>query len=317
MIIRRWDFQKDAHLVNSFLQSSAVAHSSSIPHSEEWFYWKFRDCPYGEAILICAFDGDTVAGCVAMGKWKYGVLGAESYYAGAFETFVHPAYQGKGLFTKIIEAVEVACKEDGIPFILTFPNSNSFRGYVKMGHQPHDTLRCKLQICKPLKVLLNIKSLKSAFVPNHRSKAQSPISDRALKRDVSSSRITPIWTKEYLRWRFEGLSNTEYCVVDNAKYFAVARVGYRGILKECQIIYLQPYDAISIKKAFREYCRHIQKVVSPDFITCSHSIYSDFEQCTRWFITVPTKVNLCSKSLGNEKPALHNMDVMAISFHTY
>ena len=315
MVIRRWDFEGDRSLVNSFLSSAALAHKTS-KKSEDWFYWKFRQCPYGEAILICAFDGETIAGCVAMGKWLCERGGKQMLHGGAFETFVHPAYQGKGLFVKLISAVEEACKEENLQFITTFPNKNSFRGYEKMGHTPQFVMQCKLLILHPFRILRNFRSLRKSFVPNETTSQLHSITSKEIPL-FNDSKIRHIWTKEYLKWRFEGLSKSEYIVQDTQCYFAIARVGYRDKIKECQIIYIERYDNGDIKQAFRDFCKYIRHQVAPDMITCTCSKSSVLAKCTRLFVPVPTNVNFLIKKINPEIADVENIDIRAIAFHTY
>ena len=316
MEIRRWDFANDKELVSSFLRSAALAHKIE-EKSQEWFYWKFRDCPYGEAIVVCAFDDKTIAGCIAMGRWQCEKDGVQMVHGGAFETFVHPGYQGRGLFLKLIAAVESACEEEGIQFITTFPNTNSIRGYVKMGHIPLNILQCKMLLLHPIKTLCCAKSLKRPFVPNKQTIVRNVISDRELYNESKKKGVRHKWTKAYLKWRFEGLSGSEYYIQDTDAYFAVARVGYRGAIKECQIIYIDTYEDVDLIHYFNVFCKYLIKNASPDIITCSHSRTSALAKCTRLFIPVPTKVNFAVKSLDPELEIGDDIDIRAIAFHTY
>lgn len=129
---RIWKYGQDDHYISSFLDGMAVAHKSS-PKSEEWFHWKFEQSPYCKAILACAFDNKRVAGCVAYGKGLVKYQNKECPCALSYETFVHPDYQGQGLFKKLIGLAENEAKSQRILFLYNFPNADSLTGFKHMG----------------------------------------------------------------------------------------------------------------------------------------------------------------------------------------
>lgn len=65
-----FDYTTHSHLIDSFLESAFQAHKHLVVKTKDWFYWKFKDNPYGEAILACAIDNEKIIGCVALGVSK-------------------------------------------------------------------------------------------------------------------------------------------------------------------------------------------------------------------------------------------------------
>ena len=99
-----FDLDKHAHFIDDFLQKASEAHNDQIK-SPEWFRWKFFDNPYGPSILACVATEDTLIGCVAYGLQPFMIDGERITGVLSFETFVDKAYQGRGLFTKLINSL--------------------------------------------------------------------------------------------------------------------------------------------------------------------------------------------------------------------
>ena len=154
-----FDFESNKSLIDSFLSSCALAHNQELKDAE-WFNWKFKENPFGQSILACAEDEGRIIGCVAYGKQQY-VLNNIIYNGViSFETFVHPNYQGQGIFSNLIKLGESEALNLGIDFMLNFPNKNSITGFLRDGwHQliaPEYWIKSK----NPLNLLMNFKNLK-------------------------------------------------------------------------------------------------------------------------------------------------------------
>src|SRR5690606_38909680 len=53
-----------------------------------------------------------------------------------------------------------------------------------------------------------------------------------------SGTLEPELTLDYLKWRFFTYPVSEYIYIDELDYSALARVGFRGNLKEVQVLFL-------------------------------------------------------------------------------
>lgn len=315
MELRIWEYGADNDKIESFLHSAALAHNIA-PKSEEWFHWKFEQSPYGKAILACAFDGNIVAGCVALGQGIAVCNGITIKSALSYETFVHPNYQGKGLFKRLIVLAEDACKRENIDILYNFPNSNSLPGFKSMGwrHIPK-YLEYKINIRKVFRCLANFGSLTKPFQPIEPSVLPLP-TIHSDNQDIEPNFINSLWSREYIEWRFFKHPASQYIYIDDKEVFGIARVGYRGELKECQILHITHNDCTTYKHALRAFVKYINKVAQPDIISICCSKGSFLSYNTWAFIKVPTKANFTYKILTN-KITTDNFVISSIDFHTY
>ena len=321
MELRIWEYGVDDHFIPSFLEGMSVAHKEPSK-TMDWFHWKFEQCPYGKAILACAFDEERVAGCVAYGKGLVRYQNKEWLCALSYETYVHPDYQGQGLFKKLINLAESEAKHQEIPFLYNFPNANSLTGFKHMGWIcRNDVEQYRIKITQFLHVLENFKDLKKGFVPN--ASNLDDIKTISLN-DVDVEKaapdiILPIWTKEYLQWRFFTYPNREYFIINNSNVFAVSMVGHRGKLKDVHILYMVSKQANTLTSSLaKQVIKIIQKEEKPDFISYSSSIGDSTISSTFGFIKVPSHSNFCYKVL-DESFVVKDFSIAlpSINAHTY
>lgn len=321
MELRIWQYGFDDQYISSFLEGMAIAHKQKAK-SIDWFHWKFEQSPYGKAILACAFDKDRVAGCVAYGKGIIRYHNKDWSCALSYETFVHPDYQGQGLFKKLIDLAEREAISQKIPFLYNFPNANSITGFKHMGWTcRNDVEQYRIRITRFMHLLLNYKDLKKGFVPNvsNLNEIKSIVLDDVGVEETDPDTILPVWTKEYLQWRFFTYPNREYFVINDSNIFAISMVGKRGRLKDVHVLYL-----VSKQKHIPTHCltsrvvKVIQQKVKPDFISYSSSIGDDTLSSTFGFIKVPSHSNFCYKVLDKDFVIQNfSMSIPAINAHTY
>lgn len=302
MEIKIWDFKRDNIHIDSFLQSMSLSHNDPLK-SKEWFLWKFESSPYGKAVLACAFDKNNVVGCVAFGMGKIAYNSKEYITALSYETFVHPDYQNMGLFKKLISVAEEELKNKGVSFLYNFPNSKSLPGFIRLNWNNFSYLQTyKLKITSLVNLIFNLKHLKSPFVPNLIDLIPENIN---IKHDFSKHNfyadiITPIWTKEYIIWRFMLFSKHEYYIIDKHEYYVIGIVGCRGKLKEVKILYIDFNKDINVDKNIKtEILKNILRNTKADIISYSSTIYDKLFNISDGFFNVPSKSNFCSKVLDS------------------
>lgn len=322
MELRIWRFGTDDVYIKAWLESQSLAHGFQQLQTLDWFHWKFEQSPYGKAILACAFDGDIVAGCVAYGMGKMKYHGQEYRCALSYETFVRPDYQGHGLFKKLIDLAEEEAKRQAIPFLYNFPNSNSLTGFRHMGWVwKNDAEQLRIRVLKPFKLLRYLKDLRTSFMPSESnlSTLKSIRLDDVPIGSQENETVTPIWTKEYLKWRFFTYPNREYHVINNGDLFAISMVGYRGKIKDAHILYaVSKNDSIPITKMMPEVIKILKKDVAPIIISYSDSI-GDKTLTSSWgFVKVPSHSNFCYKILDDSlKIERFCISLPGINAHTY
>lgn len=321
MICRIWDFHQDNGYVDSFLDGMAVAHDEDRK-SSEWFHWKFEQSPYGKSILACAFDEDRVAGCVAYGLGIVEYNAVRYKCALSYETFVHPDYQGQGLFKKLIALSEDEAKKQGVAFLYNFPNSNSLPGFKHMGWTcRNDLQQYKIRIVRPTRTILHIKDLRKSFIPqpSNLNDIKSINLDDIKEEHGETATINPIWTKEYLLWRFFTFPNRHYYVLNSSMVFSIAMVGNRGGLVEAHILYIQSkLPKRKDKRYIGSLIDAIRKDVNPDIISYRSTAEDRFFSAARDFFKVPTHSNFCYKVLSDDFPLKDfRMLLPSINAHTY
>lgn len=309
-----FDFNRDDGLIDGLLDSAAVAHK--IPKkTKEWFYWKFRDNPYGESVLSCVQVGGRVIGCVAYGMQLFKYYNKE--YAGAlsFETFVDPDYQGKGIFTQLIKKAETELKKRRVQLLLNFPNVKSMPGFIKDGWKSINVSETWLKVLNYKNPIGLIKNIRKEFIPlSH--EYQDRQEDLLCVDDLNAFYASV--NADYLRWRFFSYPHSAYVVLRNSVCQAVARVGKRGELFEVQVLYLNIHN----QKEYNHnlFMRELRTRCNCDIVTMPVSKNNKYKKYfyLSGFIRVPNRTNVCFKVL--DKDAVLNFEEIAlygINYHTY
>ncbi len=95
--------------------------------SEEYFNMKYYENPYGESVVVVAYDNGSPVGADAL--WRNDLMGCQSYQSA--DTAVIESSRGQGIFTMMVKEKLSRIKDDSL--IYGFPNRNSFPGFEKMG----------------------------------------------------------------------------------------------------------------------------------------------------------------------------------------
>lgn len=317
MELRIFDYDKDDGYIESFLESASLAHK--IPKkTKEWFEWKFKNNPFGETILACAFDNNKIIGCVAYGLQNFNIDGKIIKGAISFENFVHPEYQGKGLFSKLILLSEKKTIENNIALLLVFPNSNSLRGYQKKGWETISIAEYWIKGKNQFTIPLHIRDLKHSFEPSPSNLDQlvKPVSFNYCPSGNLESEIT----YDYLIWRFFTYPNAEYHYFESSECDVMVRVGKRGKIKEAQVLFVNIKQADNFKLKFL--IRKLKHEVNYDLISfpISRNNRLRVELIKNGFIKVPNRTNVCYKIIGETfltKAMVEKISLSAINYHTY
>jgi len=92
----------------------------------EFTIWKYLNYPDGEVYISSAWDRDKLIGIQSI--FPLSIQTGKNYFKGKLfmDVGVHPAYRGKGLFKELVENAEDFSWQQGVEFIVTFPNKNSY-----------------------------------------------------------------------------------------------------------------------------------------------------------------------------------------------
>lgn len=319
MEIFLFNFDKHAYLIDSFLESAALAHNHSKVKTQEWFYWKFRDNPFGKTILACAKEENKIIGCVAYGmqdfiKDKKTIKGAL-----AFENFVHPNHQRKGVFKKLIELSEKTSKQRQIKVLFVFPNKNSLHGYKKMDWSELESPEYWIKGDNILTIPFAFGKLRNSFQPaeSNLSNLSSPV---YFQQDLSKNIFRSIINLDYLKWRFFSFPVGEYLIVDTKASYSILRIGNRGSVKETQVLFLNIKDESKFK--FSKFIKECKLKSNYDVISFPISKQNPIRKylIKSFFLKVPNQTNICYKILNPENikdSDVRSLSISAINYHTY
>ena len=311
-----FDFKSHEHFIPSFLEAASLAHGEP-KKTKEWFNWKFKENPQGEAILACAHDGDTITGCVAYGIQLF--RNQEESYKGAlsFETFVHPEYQRQGIFTKLIEFAEIELYRQNVDVLLNFPNANSLKGFLNKNWNVYESIEYWLKVKSWIRVLAKIKHIRQPFIPK-----ASNLKDISLPDDYRNTAQTSFESEvssEYLKWRFFSFPNAHYCIVYTQDYFSLGRLGHRGALRELQILVIQSKTKkdVILKNVIKHYGNSYNFDLISIPLSSNHRLRGQLLK--NIFMKVPNHTNSCYKILSDKlnHDQIESLELTAVNFHTY
>ncbi|HYU57152.1 MAG TPA: GNAT family N-acetyltransferase, partial [Actinomycetota bacterium] len=99
------------------------------------FVWKHLQNPFGRSIVLLAEDGaGRPAGLRAFMRWSLAVPGGGTVDAvRAVDTATSPAFQRRGVFTRLTTEGLETCAAAGVRLVFNTPNEKSLPGYLKMG----------------------------------------------------------------------------------------------------------------------------------------------------------------------------------------
>lgn len=314
-----FQFNRDEHLIDSFLEAASKAHGDPIK-DREWFHWKFAQSPYGETLLACAKVQDVIAGCVGLGIQDFYQDGVLVKGAISYETFVNPEFQGHGLFKKLIAYAEEEAKKKGIELLLNFPNNNSLPGFLRMGWSQMAGSKYYLKAHNLLRCLRYITDIKQFFVPLPSNLLQLDQDAFAnCKEQILQKSLVQRVTPEYLTWRFLSYPVGHYVIFNSEEVCSVARVGKRGHLTELQILVVLPQRQKQ-HISWRRLLKAFRKEIPFDLVgvpTSAHcSLISSLKR--NLFLSVPNRGHECYKLLAEKESVCPNkIDYQAIMAHTY
>ena len=313
-----FNFNRDYHLIPSFLNSSSVSHNEKIK-TKDWFYWKFKDNPFGESILACAIEGGEIVGCVAFGIQDFIYNNVKVKAAVSFETFVHPNFQGKGIFKKLISIAEEEAFNRNVDFLLNFPNSNSLPGFNKSGWNNIQLPEYWIKGNNYFKLFFKIYDIKKTFLPNP-SNIDNLVKVKEFETffHKENNSFKSIVDNNYLDWRFFKYPNAEYIIIDNENFFSIARVGFRGKLKEVQVLFVEfkSDSSLNFSILIKEYKKQCKYDIISFPISKTNKIKKNLKKM--FFFRVPNSTNVTYKKISKKKQFdFSKLELSAINYHTY
>lgn len=313
-----FDYKQHSHLIGSFLKSAALAHSHSVHKNVEWFNWKFRENPFGEAILACAEENEKIIGCVAYGMQPFWLNDKKLNGVLSFETFVHPEFQGRGVFVNLLRIAEKEVINREVDLMLNFPNSNSLIGFLKYGWKQIDKPEYWIKGKSFLTIPLSFIDLRKGFQTENSNLNDLEAQTSFIQ--IPVKKLTSLITLDYLKWRFFSHPVSEYVVINNDDLYSIIRMGKRGEIREAQVLILNKKEGNKIKMS--KFIKACKSKTNYDIISFSISKNNPIRHHLKksLFVKVPNQTNICYKILNKEvvkDEDVQKISINAINYHTY
>jgi GNAT superfamily N-acetyltransferase len=115
----------------------------------EYYRWKYFENPYSNGELWITEYGGQIVGMIGMTP-KHMILGNKPVSGAEIgDTFTHPDFQRKGIFTRLLRLSDRSIKDKGIDFIYGTPNALALPGYIRK----HNYVIAPLKTVNLMKVL--------------------------------------------------------------------------------------------------------------------------------------------------------------------
>ncbi len=242
-----------------------------MPKSEAFFHWKHIQNPFGISKMILAEEEGKLIGVRTFMYWNW-LRGEEICKAvRAVDTATDPAFQGKGIFSKLTMQAVQECIEEKTAFVFNTPNPISLKGYLKMGWRQNGNLPVMFGIPLSIPIRANeniIDELYRSFpIETQMSKLHEEWSIKP-HQEIFHSPIN----KTYLNWRFVQCPVSKYgALVEPGKFGFVFRLKPRMGFLECRICELWTENDLYVDLAKIELKKMI-RTIRPIMITFAPSV---------------------------------------------
>jgi len=321
--LRIWD-PANEDVIAALLDGAAETHGTPV-QSRAWFRWKHAQSPHGPAVIAYAVDRETkrLAGNVSFGWQTMSVDGSEVRAAVSYETWVHPNYQRRGLFTALVRHAYQESTRRGALVWFNFPNLSSRAGFAKCGWQDLGGYRSWLLpgSYRPgsFNTLRRIRGLEmkpdiAHEVEHEIAHALDKVAELAYDLRRRRDGYSPDRTERYLDWRFASFRDHSYDVVSEKDGVVLYRTGLRGELREVQIL-----DIFGDRpKTLRSVANDALEKSGADIATfsCARGHHTGNRLAAAGFLPVPNRGNFFGFS-ESSLPTTQKWSIAAADFHTY
>src|SRR5688572_14578158 len=206
----------DTTSILGLLRKSMVEGS---PRTLDYWNWKHRDGTFGPSYVLVAEKDRTVVGLRAFMRWEWAAGGRVLHAVRAVDTATHPECRGRGIFTKLTEALVEQVRAAGVAFVFNTPNANSRPGFIKMGWKSLGRVTLLIRPQRPWRIMA---ALARRAVGGRSAAADLParpakdvldhpeivaFAERAVRTD---GRLGTPRTAAYLRWRYGNVPGFTY-----------------------------------------------------------------------------------------------------------
>ena len=238
---------------------------SMITKSEGLWNWKHLNNPFGKSPVLLAVEDSKIIGVRAFLRWEFLVDEEVKKACRAVDTAVHPAYQGKGVFSKLTLSLIEEMKEEGVDLIYNSPNADSMPGYLKMGWEKWGKLPLKLDFH------LSVGKNKHPLQPESWEIIE-PILQKIERSNAQNQRQQTNLKSGYLKWRyFDCPLFPYYHLTDGTSYLLFYRIKEGKMGREIRITDLFTLDELAdaTNKQLKKDLAKVQKLSGARFTSYS------------------------------------------------
>jgi len=207
-----------------------------VPRTPEFWHWKHRANAFGESVGLLAEAGDRPVALRMFLRWRFRGEGRAIAAARAVDTVTHPAWQGRGLFTRLTRLGLERLEASGVALVFNTPNRKSRPGYLKLGWRGAGRVPLMVRVLRPLRLPIALLTRSRETDPQIDLSAFRPAKDWLASSEVESfgqghnpaSRWQTPRSAAYLRWRYGDIPGVHYAVLDADRRGGRAALVFRG-----------------------------------------------------------------------------------------
>lgn len=291
---------------------AALGQGPAGQRSAEFFRWKHLENPFGRSFMLVCEAGGRIVGLRAFLRWRFDVDGRMVRTVRPVDTATHPAYQGRGIFSRLTRAAldELSAEAD---VVFNTPNEKSLPGYLKMGWRSVGRVPVLLRLRRPVR---SIRGFRRSVPIGPRpevaaSRAAEVIGEGSGLTDLlsvverSTGQLATPRTLDFLRWRYARAPLLDYRAVaeledGHVRGVALFRVRPRRGLWETTIadVLVPAGDA----RTARTLLRRVALAAPVDHLACSFPVGSAAQRAA-WrggFLRAPGGIGMVVRSFARE-----------------
>jgi len=194
---------------------------------EAYVDWLYYQNPFGRVYCSLAMDEDLIVGQYIVIPIEFIINGYRIRGGLSLNTFTHPDYRGKGIFTELAENVYSLLEADGVAFTVGMPNDSSRPGFLKyLKFEERYSVYRMIRLFSPhskFPIWAKRKIASAPFGPFNKSKfvlrnlkfnickhLENAWIEELWKEELANKAIGFVQNPDYISWRYDSHPRFEY-----------------------------------------------------------------------------------------------------------
>jgi GNAT superfamily N-acetyltransferase len=189
----------------------------NVTSTPEYWRWKHELNPFGPSPILVAESGGRLVGLRAFMRWAWRSGERTIRAVRAVDTATHPAFQRRGVFSKLTLALTGQLAAEGVGFVFNTPNAKSGPGYLKMGWRVATRLpiwvkplRASILAARGLGIRRTEPPDTASLPPARAVLEQAGVEEIIARAERGDDRYHTHRTRPYLTWRFGTVPGLSY-----------------------------------------------------------------------------------------------------------